>query len=145
MAGGRPSKMTPEVVKKLEEAFSIGASVSEACFYADISRETYYQWIKNNPELADRFEALKNKPILKARQTVVKALETDPDIALKYLERKRKDEFSPRQEIGGIDGKPLPSIQVEIIRPEQNGTEEKNKSDNSIREDAGKPKENNGK
>jgi len=30
--GGRPSKMTKEVVKKLEEAFAIDATITEACF-----------------------------------------------------------------------------------------------------------------
>jgi hypothetical protein len=32
--GGRPSKLSPEVVKKLEEAFSLDATVEECVFYA---------------------------------------------------------------------------------------------------------------
>ena len=94
-------------VKKLEEAFSIGASVSEACMYADIHRDTYYRWIRNNPLLQDRFQALLEKPILKARQTVVNAIGSNPELALKFLERKRKAEFSTRNEITGEDGKPM--------------------------------------
>jgi hypothetical protein len=41
---------------------------------------------------------LREKPVLIARQTVVKSLKDNPEMALKYLERKRKKEFSTRTE-----------------------------------------------
>lgn len=94
----RPSKKTPELVGKLEYAFSIGASISEACYYADIHRDTYYEWIKDDPTLSDRFAALQEKPILEARESVVKGIRRDPKLALDYLSRKRRDEFSTKIE-----------------------------------------------
>lgn len=94
---GQPTKMTQETVNKLEEVFAIDGSVSEACFYAGISRETYYKWLKLNPEYSDRFEALRERPVLLARQTVIKDLKT-PSGAQWYLSRKRKNEFG-----GGIE------------------------------------------
>jgi predicted DNA-binding protein YlxM (UPF0122 family) len=42
-----PTKMTDEVVKKLEEVFALDGSVDEACYYANISRQCYYNWIKS--------------------------------------------------------------------------------------------------
>jgi len=96
--GGRPSKMTKEVVKKLEEAFAIDATITEACFYANISRETFYNWMKANKKLFDRLEELRANPVLTARTTVCNAIKTDSDLAMRYLERKRKGEFSPRIE-----------------------------------------------
>lgn len=105
---GRPTKLTPEVRKKIEEAAAWDASVEEICFYADISRFTYYQWIKENPELSNRIEELRNRPVLKARQTAVTKLSETYSNAMDYLSRKRKVEFSPRQEIvGGTDGQPI--------------------------------------
>lgn len=97
---GRPSEMTEEKVKKLEEAFALDASIGEACFYADISKQTYYNWLEKAPELVERFEALRERPVLLARQSVIASMKENPDIALKYLERKKKDEFSTKQEIG---------------------------------------------
>jgi hypothetical protein len=94
---GRPTVMTPEILNKLEEVFAIGGSDNEACFYADIGKSTLYNYQQEHPEFVERKEALKEKPILRARQTVVKALD-NPDMALKYLERKRKQEFSIRTE-----------------------------------------------
>lgn len=56
--------------------------------------------------MVDRFEALKDKPILKARATVVRGLD-QANNAQWYLERKRKDEFSGRVEHTGADGRNL--------------------------------------
>jgi len=95
---GRPTVMTEETIRKLEEVFAIGGSDSEACFYADISKESLYAYCREHPEFTDRKEALKEKPILKARQTIVKALD-DPKDAQWFLERKRKNEFSVKQEL----------------------------------------------
>jgi hypothetical protein len=94
----RPSKKSDELVGKLEYAFSIGASIEEACFYADIHKDTYYEWTKKDQKLSDRFEALRHKPIFEARETVMKGVRRDPRIALDYLSRKKKDEFSTKVE-----------------------------------------------
>lgn len=115
-------KLTQDTVNKLEQAFSIDATVEEACFFANISKQTYYNWCKYNTELKDRFDALRNKPVLKARQEVIKGLDNNPEFSLKYLERKRKDEFSPRTEqVSVSDGdvnEALDSIQ-ELIKAGQ--------------------------
>ena len=110
--GGRPTKMTLETIKKLEEAFSLDCTVDEACFYAWISHVTYHAFINKNKEYLNRFKALKNRPVLLARQSVVKNMQADWNLALKYLERKRKDEFSPRQEVTWEDGWPVQVAQL---------------------------------
>lgn len=89
--------MTEAVVLKLEQAFAIDATVEEACSYAEISRNTFYEYLKKNPEFQDRIDDLRQRPVLKARQTIVGAL-GNPDVAFKYIERKRKHEFSTRIE-----------------------------------------------
>jgi hypothetical protein len=64
--------MTEEKIKKLEEAFALDCSIGEACFYADISQATYHNWVNANPNLLERFNALREKPVLLARQEVIK-------------------------------------------------------------------------
>jgi predicted DNA-binding protein YlxM (UPF0122 family) len=91
---GRPSEFTDEVVKKLEESFAIDATVEEACFYANISRQTYYNNVKEGTALFDRFKALRERPVLLARQTAVSKITESYQNAMDYLKRKRKDEFS---------------------------------------------------
>lgn len=105
---GRPTVMTPDVLHKLEEAFAIGCSDSEACSYADIAMSTLYSYQEKNPSFSERKEQLKEKPILKAKNTIVKAL-NEPEHAKWYLERKKKNEFAQRSELTGKDGKDLPT------------------------------------
>ena len=91
--GGRPPVMSEKVIQKLEQAFSIDCTIREACFYAGIAESTYYENKKKNPKMMEEMERLKNKPILKARQTIVNGL-SETDNAKWYLERKRKNEFA---------------------------------------------------
>lgn len=85
--------MTPETVNKLEQAFAIDASVEEACSYANISRQTFYDWIKKNQKFSDRIADLRQRPVLLARQTVAKKIPESYQNAMDYLKRKKKMEF----------------------------------------------------
>jgi len=96
---GRHTVMTNEIVLKLEQSFALDATVEEACSYAKISRSAFYVWLEKNPEFKDRIDDLRQNPILAARKTVVDNLGSNPKIAFKYLERKKKDEFALKQEI----------------------------------------------
>lgn len=94
---------------KLEQAFSIGCTDKEACSYAEITEhQLYYYQNEINTDFAVRKAELKEKPILKAKQTVVKNLD-NPEHAKWYLERKNKAEFSLRTELTGKDGERLPT------------------------------------
>lgn len=99
---GRPTVMTEEVLRKLEYAFMRGLTDIEACLYADIGTTTLYDYCKENPEFAERKEALKKHPTAKARLNVTEAIEKgDADLSKWWLERKAKDEFSTKQTIDG--------------------------------------------
>ncbi len=127
-AVGRPTKMTEIVIGKLEEAFAYGASDREACFYADINPDTLYAYQKEHPEFSERKEALKERPILAARQKVVQEIQNDVKNAQWYLERKRKDEFSLRQEVTGADGEKLISGLAGLVSEAQEVLDEHGES-----------------
>lgn len=86
--------MTPDTLNKLEYVFALGGSDEEACSYANISPRTLYNYQEENPDYVQRKEALKERPVLKARTTVYENLDK-PEYAFKYLERKRRKEFAP--------------------------------------------------
>jgi hypothetical protein len=87
--GGRPTVMTPEVIQKLEDAFSWGCTDLEACCNADISKSTLYNYCEENPKFMERKEVLKNQPVMKARRVVIAALEDDDiNTAHKVIDRK---------------------------------------------------------
>lgn len=113
--GGRPTLMKADVLKKLEEAFAIGASDQEACFYADISHQTLYNYQEKHPEFVERKNALKERPVLLARQKVIKAIENnDMQTTRWFLERRKRLEFATNIDITS-DGKELPAPILNMI------------------------------
>lgn len=113
---GRKTVFTPEVIRKIEEVAALDGSVKEMAYYAGIHFDTIYKHFKENPEFFERIEALRERPVLKARQTIVKSLE-DPVHAFKYVEKKRRKEFgnavditTDGEKIGHVDPKALELI-----------------------------------
>lgn len=85
---GRPSVMGELTLQKLEVAFKVGCSDEEACFYADISPRTLYNYQSENEEFTQMKVVWKKRPVLKARQVVVQAIENnDLPTAKWYLEK----------------------------------------------------------
>ncbi|PIR52761.1 hypothetical protein COU76_04760 [Candidatus Peregrinibacteria bacterium CG10_big_fil_rev_8_21_14_0_10_49_10] len=96
--GGRPPAITPTVLAKLTTAFELDMTVEEACTYAGISKDTYYRKAKTDQRFSDEMERARQFATAKARRIVIEKMEDDGRLALSYLERKRKEEFSPRFE-----------------------------------------------
>lgn len=116
---GRPTEMTPETIDKLEYAFALGCSDLEACYYADIGKSTLYNYQNEHPEFLERKNTLKERPVFKARNEVMRAInEGDTATARWFLERKVKQEFSAREELTGADGSPLamPTLIFQPVR-----------------------------
>lgn len=110
MPAGRPTKMTPQTVAKLEEAFSFGCTDIEACLYADIHKQTLYDYCEKYPEFTDRKETLKKHPTMVARKNLVRSINKgEVEDSKWYLERKSKAEFSSKQmvEHSGDSGNPV--------------------------------------
>lgn len=98
--GGRPTKMTEETIKKLEQGFLYGFSDAEACLHANITTTTLYAYCQKHPDFTDRKEQLKNRPKMQAKMNVMNAMrDGDVKTSTWYLERKAKDEFGNYQEL----------------------------------------------
>lgn len=102
--GGRPTVITKEVLQKLEWFFSIGATDREACSGAGIALQTLYNYQNKTEGFLEQKASWKDRPILKARATVMKALGSDPKLAFKYLERRLPGEFGTKQDTNNYNG-----------------------------------------
>lgn len=118
---GRPETITPEIEAVLKEAFAIGCSDKEAMAYASdklstkdkpvhIAESVFYDYQKRHPDFLEQKEALKLRPTLKARNSVVAGL-NEPEFALKYLSKKKRDEFGDRLDLT-TNGKDLVNNQT---------------------------------
>ena len=90
---GRPSKMTEEVIRKIEEVAALDGSVAEMAYYADCHVDTIYAYMAGNKEFSERIKKLREKPVLAARQRAVKGATESYSNAMDYLKRKKKLEF----------------------------------------------------
>jgi hypothetical protein len=87
-----------EYLEVLKPLLMVGCSLHEACIHSEIPYSTIWDYIKKDEGVRKKIEAWESNDILIARTSVVNGLTEDSNLALKYLERKKKDEFSLRTE-----------------------------------------------
>jgi len=104
---GRPTKMTPDTIAKLEQAFAEGQTDLQACFTAGIGTDTLYRYIEQHPEYEARKNALKGNIAVQAKKSILKHIPRDGKLALDVIERLEKNEWSLRTEITGAEGEPM--------------------------------------
>lgn len=112
---GRPGTVTPDKLAMLEEAYAYGATDAEACLHAGVTKGALDYYQEKFPEFKTRKEELRETPNFTARKTLIDALKTDPDLALKYLERKKADEFAPTNKVKNTIEIELHQIHGELI------------------------------
>lgn len=96
MPGGRPTVMTEEVLRKLDDAWIARATIAEAALIADISEESIYKYKKDNPEYSKKIDELKNLTTLHARKNVNKEISKgNIGVSQWHLERRDPD-YKPK-------------------------------------------------
>lgn len=110
---GRPpitQEKLDEHFTKIENYLKIGCSLYEACTLADVPYTTIVDHKKKNATLRKNIEAATHYAIALARESVVKSFKNRPDLALKYLEKKLRDEFGSKITIDSKQEKSAESI-----------------------------------
>jgi hypothetical protein len=90
--GGRDAD---DVIAQCKQVWAIGGSDAEAALFAGVSVFSLSRYLHKHPEVVELRNALKQRPILMARMTIVNNLHI-PDIAWKYLEHKLPEEFGKK-------------------------------------------------
>lgn len=90
--------MTPDVLQKLEDAFTNAFTDEMACLYAGISEKTLYNYCEANPEFLQRKEKLKLSPNLVAQKKLVEDAAGSIGGARWWAERRMPD-FMPKSKV----------------------------------------------
>ena len=91
---------SPKKLTKLEEGFKNGLNDKEACQYAGITERQLYYYEQTHEDFDSRKQLLKENVKAVAKLNVADAIKNkDVEVSQWYLERKAKDEFSPRTEL----------------------------------------------
>src|SRR4051812_14349545 len=101
---GRPSILTQDVIRKLEEAFCMDATDGEACAFAGISEASYYHHRKENEDFSDQMDRAKQFPFMLAKKGLLQALkEGDGNLLLKWLKNRQRDRYHEKVEEVMVD------------------------------------------
>ncbi|HXK52837.1 hypothetical protein H6802_00440 [Candidatus Nomurabacteria bacterium] len=95
---GRPSIVTNAVVKKLEHALRRGASITEACSYAEISRQVFYYHMHVDEDFFDTMCIARDSLKLNALENIYYAIqEGDLRASMWYLSKWVPFDISQRE------------------------------------------------
>ena len=114
----RPTKITKEVVAKLEEALKLDMPIEKACKYAGIHKANFYRRAEKDKEFRDQMKRAGYFATKIARHSVIKHMKSDGGLALKYLERKASDEFSTSHKVVQTN------LDIELSKQEQKAVKE---------------------
>lgn len=142
MAGGRPTKLTPELQEEMIKVIQAGNYVETACAFVGLSKNTFYDWLKRaareterlakNPrarmkkseapyvEFSDAVKRAQGQAEVRDVLLIAKAAEHVWQAAAWRLERKFPDRWgrrSPHEEVHKDQG---PLIQVIDLDREEN-------------------------
>ena len=86
-------------VERLVTGYKLDCKPAELRILAGISKDQLEYFKEQHPEFSSVLEDLRKVPTIKARTSLVRALESDPNLALKYMERKEADEFKEQKQV----------------------------------------------
>ena len=103
-------------VERLITGYKLDCKLTELRILAGISKDQLEYFREQHPEFSSVLEDMRKVPTIKARTTLVRALESDPATALKYLERKEPDEFREQKQ---VDIKEIPNLIQDAISTDE--------------------------
>lgn len=97
---GAPTKVTPEVVTKLESILKIGGTIAEATSYAGIGERTYYDRAKADFAFSQKMAAAKHYADVVAKNVVVDDIVKNKDVqtAKWWLEKRQFNDAKVMQQ-----------------------------------------------
>tara|TARA_Y100000310_G_C20448272_1_gene699466 strand:+ start:108 stop:560 length:453 start_codon:yes stop_codon:yes gene_type:complete len=99
---GRPTIINSNTIAKLTEALRLDLTIEKACDYAGISKDTYYRHLKEK-DFSDDMRRAQMHLEIESKKSLARGVKEDPNLALKVLERRDKELYSPRLE-HSVDG-----------------------------------------
>lgn len=96
---GRP-QISMRLREKLVKSFKAGLNVREAAIHCGIKHSDLVEYMQYDEEFRMRVEGLQEHAVIKAKLNIASDIEKGKSSSSKwYLERKKPDEFSTKQDI----------------------------------------------
>ena len=114
----RPTKFTPECIRKLQEIFMVDWTVKEACLSAGVSEVQYYEHLKVDEEFAKQMKYAQMYAYITAKKTLIKSMKSENESvaqkgAIEFLKRRDKRYADKVENSVELDGKLDAEIKLE--------------------------------
>lgn len=110
--GSKPCKYTPEIISEICAELEQGRSAKDTCRRVNIAEDTFYTWMKEHPEFAERVKAARKVYDDWERNELVK----DCKLSLKELIRGAEVTDTQTEYEPGKDGEPRIRRQITKTR-----------------------------
>lgn len=116
---GRPTKYTPETVKRILEAIKLGVAYVDAANYAGVGLATFNEWRDRYPEFAEAVESASGQAVTACMAKIQKAAtEGSWQASAWILERRHPDRYGrTRVELTGAEGGPVAVAANVVVVP----------------------------
>jgi hypothetical protein len=117
---GRPTKRTPETVKKLCDAIRLGASYGDACGFAGVDVGTFARWREDFPDFAATIKEAEGAGRVQLIAKIQKAAnDGNWQAAAWMLERRDPQNYgrTMRTQVTGADGGPVQMAAQVVVVP----------------------------
>ena len=112
---GRPTKLVPETIAKLEDILKVGGTIGEACSYAEIDQSTYHRHIESDNTFARKMDAAKHYSDVVAKNLVVDSIVKNKDLqSAKWWLEKRQYKSDVRAGVSIDDGEKVIKLVLDI-------------------------------
>lgn len=111
----RPTKYNEQTHKRICTALSAGNTRKDSAEYAGVSEATFGRWIKEYPEFEEDVQKAEADAVVRNVAIIQQAASKTWQAAAWWLERRRKNEWSAKTEVGNADGEPM-KIVVEYVK-----------------------------
>ena len=111
----RQFKFNLATLAKLQQAMATDMTIQEACTFAGVKKQTYYNWLKTIPNFAERMDEARSVSGIRAKTTIARNLD-DVDTAKWYLENRQRDLYSKKEVVATDNSADILSSLIEKIQ-----------------------------
>lgn len=116
MANNGLQKYSKKLREEFYELLRTGNTITDSCSLTGITRNSYYEWIAKYPEFEAGCKQAEADFIKSCTDVIAKEIPTNPKLALKVLERRRKADWgaSTSVEISNKDDKAFVTANADL-------------------------------
>ena len=120
--GGRPTKLTPEVLNAIIGILRLGLSERTAQEFVEVDHSTFERWKKRVEGFATTIKKAQADARVKMTTRLVKRTNESDTALIFWLKTRAKEEFTEKQEIDFTEHQPIELLRISKVKDSTDGS-----------------------